>query len=185
MKIKIKTALVSVSNKAGLEELVSCLTKHNINIISTGGTAKFIKDLGIKVTDVSSLTNFPEMMDGRVKTLHPKVFGGILNRSENLDDVNDLKNYDIPTIDLVIVDLYPFEKTVESGESEQNIIEKIDINLVMIKNGCAWFYRRYKNTLDIDDQVMYDQAEIFAIENKKGLFSNQEAEAPWVWRKKN
>ena len=83
MKIKIKTALVSVSNKAGLEELVSCLTKHNVDIISTGGTSKFIKDLGIEVTDVSSLTNFPEMMDGRVKTLHPNIHGGLLAKRDD------------------------------------------------------------------------------------------------------
>ena len=95
MRIKIKTALVSVSNKTGLEELVSCLTKHNINIISTGGTAKFIKDLGVEVTDVSSLTNFPEMMDGRLKTLHPNIHGGLLAKRDDETHKSDQQDHQI------------------------------------------------------------------------------------------
>ena len=127
MKIKIKTALVSVSNKAGLEELVSCLTKHNINIISTGGTAKFIKDLGIKVTDVSSLTSFPEMMDGRVKTLHPNIHGGLLAKRDDESHKRDQKNHEIQDIDLAIINLYPFEETLNRDANEEECIENIDI----------------------------------------------------------
>ena len=127
MKVKIKTALVSVSNKTGLEELVHCLAKHNIQIISTGGTSKAIQELGVNVNDVSSITNFPEMMDGRVKTLHPNIHGGLLAKRDNDDHKNSQKEHGIQDIDLVVVNLYPFEETINSGSNEEKCIENIDI----------------------------------------------------------
>ena len=127
MKIKIKTALVSVSDKTGLEELVACLTNHNIKIISTGGTAKAIQELGVNVNDVSSITNFPEMMDGRVKTLHPNIHGGLLAKRDNDDHKNSQKEHGIQDIDLVVVNLYPFEETINSDSNEEKCIENIDI----------------------------------------------------------
>ena len=127
MKIKIKTALVSVSDKTGLEELVSCLTNHNIKIISTGGTAKFIQELGAVVNDISTVTNFPEMMDGRVKTLHPNVHGGLLAKRDNSDHQKSQENHGIEDIDLLIVNLYPFEETVNQEADEETCIENIDI----------------------------------------------------------
>ena len=127
MKIKIKTALVSVSDKTGLEELVNCLTKHNIQIISTGGTSKSIQELGAAVNDVSSITNFPEMMDGRVKTLHPNIHGGLLAKRDNDDHKNSQKEHGIQDIDLVVANIYPFEETINSGSSDEKCIENIDI----------------------------------------------------------
>ena len=127
MKVKIKTALVSVSNKTGLEELVHCLAKHNIQIISTGGTSKAIQELGVNVNDVSSITNFPEMMDGRVKTLHPNIHGGLLAKRDNDDHKNSQKEHGIQDIDLVVVNLYPFEETINSDSNEEKCIENIDI----------------------------------------------------------
>ena len=127
MKVKIKTALVSVSDKTGLEKLVHCLTKHNIQIISTGGTSKAIQELGVSVSDVSSITNFPEMMDGRVKTLHPNIHGGLLAKRDNDDHKNSQKEHGIQDIDLVVVNLYPFEETINSDSNEEKCIENIDI----------------------------------------------------------
>ena len=127
MKVKIKTALVSVSDKTGLEELVHCLAKHNIQIISTGGTSKAIQELGVNVNDVSSITNFPEMMDGRVKTLHPNIHGGLLARRDNDDHKDSQKEHGIQDIDLVVVNLYPFEETINSDSNEEKCIENIDI----------------------------------------------------------
>ena len=127
MKVKIKTALVSVSDKTGLEELVHCLAKHNIQIISTGGTSKAIQELGVNVNDVSSITNFPEMMDGRVKTLHPNIHGGLLAKRDNDDHKDSQKEHGIQDIDLVVVNLYPFEETINSGSNEEKCIENIDI----------------------------------------------------------
>ena len=127
MKIKIKTALVSVSDKTGLKELVDCLTKHNIHIISTGGTAKSIQELGAVVNDVSSVTNFPEMMDGRVKTLHPNIHGGLLAKRDSEDHKKSQNEHGIQDIDLVVVNLYPFEETINSSSDEETCIENIDI----------------------------------------------------------
>ena len=119
---KIKSALISVFHKEGLGPIVQTLNDLGVQIYSTGGTEKFIKDLDIEVTPVEDITSYPSILGGRVKTLHPKVFGGILNRSDNGQDQEELKSYDIPQIDLVIVDLYPFEDTVASGASEQDSI---------------------------------------------------------------
>ncbi|MFN2440796.1 MAG: bifunctional phosphoribosylaminoimidazolecarboxamide formyltransferase/IMP cyclohydrolase PurH, partial [Chitinophagaceae bacterium] len=135
MKKKLTSALISVFNKEGLTPLVQQLKKNDVTIYSTGGTQKFIEDLGISVTPVEQLTTYPSILGGRVKTLHPSVFGGILGRRNNDTDVLEMKKYNIPEIDLVIVDLYPFEQTLEdqklkaasSGEGlhEPPIIEKI------------------------------------------------------------
>jgi len=127
LKIKIKTALVSVSDKTGLKELVDCLTKHNIHIISTGGTAKSIQELGAVVNDVSSVTNFPEMMDGRVKTLHPNIHGGLLAKRDSEDHKKSQNEHGIQDIDLVVVNFYPFEETINSSSDEETCIENIDI----------------------------------------------------------
>lgn len=124
---KIQSALISVFSKDGLEPIVKKLHELNVTLYSTGGTEDFIKALEIPVVPVESITDYPSILGGRVKTLHPKVFGGILNRQDNSSDVQQMQEYNIPQIDLVIVDLYPFEKTVASGASEADIIEKIDI----------------------------------------------------------
>jgi phosphoribosylaminoimidazolecarboxamide formyltransferase/IMP cyclohydrolase len=112
---QIRSALVSVYSKEGLERIVKKLHDLGITLYSTGGTQKFIADLGIPVTAVEELTSYPSILGGRVKTLHPKVFGGILARREEQEDLDQLSEYQIPPFDLVIVDLYPFEDTVKSG----------------------------------------------------------------------
>ena len=127
MNIKIKTALISVSDKSGLDLVVQNLHNKNISILSTGGTAQFIKDLNIPVINVSEITNFPEIMDGRVKTLHPNIHGGLLSIRDNPQHIETQKKYDIRDIDLLIVNLYPFESTVNSGENDKTCIENIDI----------------------------------------------------------
>src|SRR5881227_3797330 len=127
MQKKIQSALISVFYKDGLEPIVLTLQQLGITIYSTGGTEKFIKDLGIACVPVESLTSYPSILGGRVKTLHPAVFGGILGRRDVLQDIDEMKQYNIPEIDLVIVDLYPFEETVRTTTDEKSIIEKIDI----------------------------------------------------------
>lgn len=140
----ITSALISVFDKEGLEPIVKKLHEHNVTIYSTGGTESFIKDMGIPVVAVEDVTSYPSILGGRVKTLHPKVFGGILNRQDNESDVKQMKEYDIPQIDLVIVDLYPFEKTVASGASEADIIEKIDIGGISLIRAAA---KNFKDTV--------------------------------------
>ncbi|NNF85511.1 MAG: bifunctional phosphoribosylaminoimidazolecarboxamide formyltransferase/IMP cyclohydrolase [Winogradskyella sp.] len=152
MKTKtIKSALISVFNKDGLAPIVNELNKLNVTIYSTGGTEKFIKDLGVDVIAVEDLTSYPSILGGRVKTLHPKVFGGILNRQNNDSDVAELTEFDIPQIDLVIVDLYPFEKTVASGASHQDIIEKIDIGGISLIRAAAKNYSDVFCVSSVDD----------------------------------
>ena len=124
---KIRSALISVFYKDNLDKVVKELSKLGVTIYSTGGTLSFINELGIDAKSVESLTSYPSILGGRVKTLHPKVFGGILARRENSTDLQQLEEYQIPEIDLVIVDLYPFEETVASGAADQDIIEKVDI----------------------------------------------------------
>ena len=141
---KISSALISVFDKDGLEPIVKKLHEHSVTIYSTGGTESFIKDLGIPVVPVEDVTSYPSILGGRVKTLHPKVFGGILNRQDNESDVQQMKEYNIPQIDLVIVDLYPFEKTVASGASEADIIEKIDIGGISLIRAAA---KNFKDTV--------------------------------------
>lgn len=124
---QIKTALISVFHKDGLEDLLKKLNEEGVKFLSTGGTQKFIEGLGYDCQKVEDVTTYPSILGGRVKTLHPKIFGGILARRDNEGDKEQMGEYEIPSIDLVIVDLYPFEQTVASGASEQDIIEKIDI----------------------------------------------------------
>ncbi|HUQ97414.1 MAG TPA: hypothetical protein VM010_07090, partial [Chitinophagaceae bacterium] len=127
MNKKITTALISVFYKDGLEPLVRELKKAGVAIYSTGGTQQFIETLGIDVIPVESLTTYPSILGGRVKTLHPSVFGGILGRRNNETDIAEMQQYNIPVLDLVIVDLYPFQETVAQTTDEKAIIEKIDI----------------------------------------------------------
>jgi phosphoribosylaminoimidazolecarboxamide formyltransferase / IMP cyclohydrolase len=134
---KIKSALISVFSKDGLEPIVRLLNEQNVTIYSTGGTEDFIKNLGIGVNPVEDVTSYPSILGGRVKTLHPKIFGGILNRQDNATDVAQMLEYNIPQIDLVIVDLYPFEKTVASGANDVDIIEKIDIGGISLIRAAA------------------------------------------------
>lgn len=137
---KIQSALISVFDKDGLEPIVRELHKNQVTIYSTGGTESFIKELGIPVVAVEDVTSYPSILGGRVKTLHPKIFGGILNRQDNPSDVQQMEEFAIPQIDLVIVDLYPFEKTVASGADESAIIEKIDIGgISLIRAGAKNF----------------------------------------------
>ena len=137
---QIKTALVSVFHKDGLETLLAKLDSEGVKFLSTGGTQRFIESLGYECQTVESVTSYPSILGGRVKTLHPKVFGGILARRENEGDKAQMQQYDIPAIDLVVVDLYPFEETVASGASEQEIIEKIDIGgISLIRAGAKNF----------------------------------------------
>lgn len=134
---KIKNALISVYHKDGLEEILSLLDKSGVRFLSTGGTKTFIDSLGYECDAVEDLTGYPSILGGRVKTLHPKVFGGILNRRENDSDKKQIKSYAIPEIDLVIVDLYPFEETVASKAPEADIIEKIDIGGISLIRAAA------------------------------------------------
>ena len=151
---KAGSALISVFHKDGLEPIVKKLKALGITIYSTGGTEKFIKDLGIEVVPVENVTSYPSILGGRVKTLHPKVFGGILNRQENAGDVAQLKEFDIPQLDIVIVDLYPFEKTVASGASEQDIIEKIDIGGISLIRAAA---KNYTDVLCVSSMEDYGE----------------------------
>lgn len=137
---KIKTALVSVFHKDGLEEILAKLHADGVKFLSTGGTQQFIEELGYPCQKVEDVTTYPSILGGRVKTLHPKVFGGILGRRELAEDKAQMAQYDSPEIDLVIVDLYPFEQTVASGASEADIIEKIDIGgISLIRAGAKNF----------------------------------------------
>jgi phosphoribosylaminoimidazolecarboxamide formyltransferase/IMP cyclohydrolase len=134
---KISSALISVYHKDNLEEIVRKLDSLSVKLYSTGGTKDFIESLGIKVTAVEDLTSYPSIFGGRVKTLHPKVFGGILFRRDNSKDLDEAKKFEVPPIDLVIVDLYPFEETVASGAEDQAIIEKIDIGGISLIRAAA------------------------------------------------
>ena len=137
---QIRTALVSVFHKDGLDDLLKKLNEEGVKFLSTGGTQQFIESLGIPCQKVEDLTSYPSILGGRVKTLHQKVFGGILGRRDNEGDREQMAKYEIPEIDLVIVDLYPFEQTVASGASETDIIEKIDIGgISLIRAGAKNF----------------------------------------------
>ncbi len=149
---KIQSALISVFSKEGLEPIVRQLNSQNVTIYSTGGTEDFIKNLGIPVIPVEDVTSYPSILGGRVKTLHPKVFGGILNRQDNESDVQQMKEFNIPQIDLVIVDLYPFEKTVASGANEADIIEKIDIGGISLIRAAA---KNFKDTVIVSSMEQY------------------------------
>ena len=148
----IKNALISVFHKEGLEPIVRQLVKHGVNIYSTGGTQNYLEGLGAAVLPVEELTSYPSILGGRVKTLHPKVFGGILGRREEEGDLMQLEEYAIPEIDLVIVDLYPFEDTVASGAPEQDIIEKIDIGGISLIRAAA---KNYKDVVIVPSKEQY------------------------------
>ncbi|MGH2553304.1 MAG: bifunctional phosphoribosylaminoimidazolecarboxamide formyltransferase/IMP cyclohydrolase, partial [Chitinophagaceae bacterium] len=143
MNKKIQSALISVFYKDGLEPIVKLLSELNVTIYSTGGTQQFIEKLGVKVVPVESLTTYPSILGGRVKTLHPSVFGGILGKRDDETHMSEMKQYNIPEIDLVVVDLYPFEETVAASlqlppkEGEKAIIEKIDIGGPSMIRGAA------------------------------------------------
>lgn len=150
----IKSALISVFSKDGLEPIVRKLHEQNVTFYSTGGTEEFIKNMGIPVVPVEDVTSYPSILGGRVKTLHPKIFGGILNRQDHEGDVQQMTEYEIPQIDLVIVDLYPFEKTVVSGASEADIIEKIDIGGISLIRAAA---KNFKDTVIVASVDQYTQ----------------------------
>jgi phosphoribosylaminoimidazolecarboxamide formyltransferase/IMP cyclohydrolase len=152
MKLKINTALISVFYKDGLCEIVKKMDEFGIKIYSTGGTYDFIKKSGINVQTVESLTSYPAIFGGRVKTLHPKIFGGILFRRDNRQDVEDQLQYDIPGIDLVIVDLYPFEESLKQNASEDDLIEKIDIGGISLIRAAA---KNFKDVLVISSRKQY------------------------------
>lgn len=161
---EIKSALVSVFSKDHLSPIIKKLNELGISIYSTGGTQKFIEAEGVKVNAVEDLTSYPSILGGRVKTLHPKVFGGILGRRELESDIKQLEQYDIPEIDLVIVDLYPFEDTVASGASEQDIIEKIDIGGISLIRAAA---KNFKDVLIVPAKEHYKELENL-LDEKKG-----------------
>ncbi len=150
---KIKTALVSVFHKDGLDEIIRILHSEGVQFISTGGTQSFIESLGIPCQAVESLTSYPSILGGRVKTLHPKIFGGILGRRGLPEDLAQMDKYEIPEIDLVIVDLYPFEETVASGAEEQAIIEKIDIGGISLIRAAA---KNFKDVVIIASKAQYE-----------------------------
>ena len=150
---KISRALISVYDKTGIEEVVDLLNKNGVIIYSTGGTYEFIKKLGIPVLSVESITDFPEILGGRVKTLHPKIFGGILNQRDSKSDQKEIKKHDIPHIDLVIVDLYPFEETAADEECDhEEVIEKIDIGGISLIRAAA---KNYSDVLVVSDKNQY------------------------------
>jgi phosphoribosylaminoimidazolecarboxamide formyltransferase / IMP cyclohydrolase len=154
--MKIRSALISVFYKDGLEPIVKILQEQGVTIYSTGGTQSFIEKLGIPVVPVESLTTYPSILGGRVKTLHPSVFGGILGRRDNPEDVKEMQEYKIPVLDLVIVDLYPFEETVATTDEEKAIIEKIDIGGPSMIRGAA---KNYKDVLVIAAKKDYAELE--------------------------
>ena len=149
---RIKTALISVFYKDGLEEILSLLHADGVKFLSTGGTRSFIESLGYECDAVEDLTGYPSILGGRVKTLHPKVFGGILNRRDNEGDRGQIAQYEIPEIDLVIVDLYPFRATVASGAPEADIIEKIDIGGISLIRAAA---KNYKDVVIVASKAQY------------------------------
>jgi len=153
--MRIKNALISVYHKEGLGPIVDSLSANNTTIYSTGGTQAFIEERGIKVERVEDLTSYPSILGGRVKTLHPKVFGGILARRDNEGDQSQMKDFEIPYFDLVIVDLYPFEETVASGAVEEEIIEKIDIGGISLIRAAA---KNFKDCWIISNRNQYDDA---------------------------
>ena len=162
-KRKISRALVSVFHKDGLDEILKTLHAQGVELLSTGGTQAFIESLGIPCTKVEDVTSYPSILGGRVKTLHPKVFGGILGRRENEGDLEQMARYEIPAIDLVIVDLYPFEETVKSGACEADIIEKIDIGGISLIRAGA---KNFKDVIIVPSKAEY--APLLDLLRKKG-----------------
>lgn len=166
---KIKTALISVFHKDGLDELLKKLNDEGVKFLSTGGTQSFIESLGYGCQKVEDVTTYPSILGGRVKTLHPKVFGGILGRRGNEADREQMEQYGIPEIDLVIVDLYPFEQTVASGAGEADIIEKIDIGGISLIRAGA---KNFKDVVIVPSKAEYGM--LLDILNKKGAQTSVE-----------
>lgn len=166
---RIKTALISVFYKDGLEEILSLLHADGVKFLSTGGTRSFIESLGYECDAVEDLTGYPSILGGRVKTLHPKVFGGILNRRDNEGDRGQIAQYEIPEIDLVIVDLYPFRATVASGAPEADIIEKIDIGGISLIRAGA---KNFEDVVIVPSKAEY--ADLQAILDAHGAASSRE-----------
>lgn len=163
-KVQIRSALISVFSKNRIDIIAHILQKLNIRILSTGGTYDYLKNLGVDVTSVESVTSYPSIFGGRVKTLHPKIFGGILYRRDSAQDNEELAKYDIPPVDLVIVDLYPFEKTVAQTTDEQEIIEKIDIGGIALIRAAA---KNFSDVLIVPSSEHYDKL-IGLLNSKKG-----------------
>ena len=166
---KIKTALVSVFHKDGLDELLTKLHSEGVKFLSTGGTRKFIESLGFPCDAVEDLTTYPSILGGRVKTLHPKVFGGILGRRALAEDQAEMAKYEIPEIDLVIVDLYPFEATVASGACEADIIEKIDIGGISLIRAAA---KNFNDVVIVPSKAEYSP--LLDIVNEQGAATTLE-----------
>ena len=166
---RIKTALISVFHKDGLEELLQKLNAEGVKFLSTGGTQTFIESLGYSCGKVEEVTTYPSILGGRVKTLHPKVFGGILARRDNAGDREQMAQYDIPEIDLVIVDLYPFEQTVAGGASEDDIIEKIDIGGISLIRAGA---KNFNDVVIVPSKAEYGV--LLDILNKQGAETTRE-----------
>ncbi len=170
--VKIQSALISVFDKTGLEPIVKALHQQNVTIYSTGGTQSFIEALDIPVVRVEDLTSYPSILGGRVKTLHPKIFGGILNRRDLKTDQEQIAEFEIPNIDLVIVDLYPFEATVASGADHEAIIEKIDIGGISLIRAAA---KNYKDVVILASQKMYAPfTEIYTAQNGNTTIDQRE-----------
>lgn len=166
---KIKTALISVFHKDGLKDILKKLHEEGVRLLSTGGTQQFIESLGYPCDKVEDVTTYPSILGGRVKTLHPKIFGGILARRDNEGDQKQMAQYEIPAIDLVIVDLYPFEQTVASGASEQDIIEKIDIGGISLIRAAA---KNFKDVVIVPSKAEYPV--LLELLNKKGAETDLE-----------
>ena len=164
--LQIKTALISVFDKNGIEPLAKKLSSLGIKILSTGGTEKFLTKIGLNIQKVEDITSYPSILGGRVKTLHPKIFGGILNRRTNKKDILDVERFDIPKIDLVVVDLYPFEKTVENGKNEEEIIEKIDIGGISLIRAAS---KNFKDVVCISSRDQYSNF-VSLLEKNEGNF---------------
>ena len=164
MTKKIQSALISVFYKDGLEPVVRQLHELGVKLFSTGGTQKYIEELGIPITAVESLTNYPSILGGRVKTLHPSVFGGVLGRREVETDLKEMRDFNIPEIDLVIVDLYPFEETLASTQDEKAIIEKIDIGGPSMIRAAA---KNFKHVLVVAAKDDYASL-VTMLKNQKG-----------------
>ena len=165
--IKIKSVLISVFNKEGLDELCRFFFQNQIHIFSTGGTEKYIKSLNIPVKSVESVTGYPSILGGRVKTLHPKIFGSLLSRNNSVEDQDDIKKYELPKIDMVVVDLYPFSETVRLSNEDNEIIEKIDIGGVSLIRAGA------KNFSDIVVVSQKEQYSLVLDYLKENNFSSQ------------
>ena len=172
---KIKTALISVYHKDGLDAIIAKLHEEGVQFLSTGGTRHFIESLGYPCMAVEDITTYPSILGGRVKTLHPKIFGGILCRRGLEDDRKQVEQYEIPEIDLVIVDLYPFEATVASGASEQDIIEKIDIGGISLIRAAA---KNFNDVVIVASKEQYPTLQ--NILNERGAVTTLDERKLWM-----